>query len=367
MEHALNFHFLFGAPTINDDYCPEAIQLGYGLKEIGHNISSNRDYWQTPKGFLFRKESKPAKCDVVVVDHRFNYSAKAWAVKNLVSSEFPCASRILLERQCGQECTPDWNRNNWLDFYDLILCTDRTEHHPSEEKIIPWQIGLIPEIAEQIKASEIKSPKNEIQYNFRVDHSLRSKAIVQLRSFVLPYTLKERIWVDQTPHPMFEPTGGRYNESYFSGINSSQIFLAIGGYISPYPFSYIFFDDKGNSKIPMRIKLERKVRQLLNSIGINVRTETVIQWDSFRLWEAIYATSAPILLDFESYGLQLPHNPLKWKHYIPFDHKKPEEFLNGIKELSSVKIAEIGTAGRTWFEEHYSPAAQASRLINILS
>ena len=59
MEHALNFHFLFGTPTINDDYCPEAIQLGYGLQEIGHNISSNRDYWQTPNGFLFRKESKP--------------------------------------------------------------------------------------------------------------------------------------------------------------------------------------------------------------------------------------------------------------------------------------------------------------------
>ena len=113
--------------------------------------------------------------------------------------------------------------------------------------------------------------------------------------------------------------------------------------------------------------MERKVRQLFNSSGINVRTETVIQWDSFRLWEAIYATTAPILLDFESYGLQLPHKPVKWKHYIPFDHRRPEEFVNGINELSAEKIAEIGAAGRAWFEERYSPAAQASRLINILS
>ena len=278
MEHSLNFHFLFGDAVVNDDFCPEAVQIGYGLQNIGHKITSNRDYWKTEHGYLFQKPNKPINCDYLVVDHRFNYSAKAWAVQDFIRSKFPECKKILLERQCGQECTPDWNRHNWIDFYDLILCTDRTIHHPRHPKIRPWQIGLIPEIASELSNNKVECPKLEIQFNFRIGHSLRSQVLKQLSALELSWTIQERFWLDDSPHPLRKPTGGRFNQRYFQGINSSKMLLAVGGYLSPYPFSYLYFDERGNPKVPLHTKIERRIRKLFDKMGVHIKTEIVIQW-----------------------------------------------------------------------------------------
>ena len=159
----------------SDNYTPEIIQLADGFTDIGWTIEGNENYWIRQDAFLIPKadvfESKP---DVVIVDFRFAYHGKPWSIKDLLKKAANGCPIVLLDRQCGQELSPQWNRDGWYDFFDLLCVTDRTLKHPKKIKIKPWQIGVIKEVySELVKHQHYEGDENWVLHNFRVGHSLR--------------------------------------------------------------------------------------------------------------------------------------------------------------------------------------------------
>lgn len=360
-----------------DNYCPEAIQLAQGLKELGYLIIGNCNYWERDGNFLIKKAD--LDFDLAIFDHRYVYHSKPWVIQDIVDKDkLENTPKVLLERQCGQELSPQWNRDGWLLFFDLICATDRTHNHPSNNKIIPWQIGLAQEVKDAIEDSH-KEPKQEILlYNFRVPHDVRSAAIEALQSMSESGRLKLTQLIDNFPHnlvgstehELHHVTGGRFNPAYFDRINSSTAFLTLGGYFSPKPIDYIHKDAFGNIHAPLGGRILRRINMFTESIFSPQRSpkhSAVLQWDSFRFWEGMYASCAPVALDFDFWNLTLPETPTNGTHYIGLKDLHLDEVLKTFSEWDLSDLEWIGQQGKKWINQHYSPRAQASRLLEELT
>ena len=106
----------------SDNYTPEIIQLADGFTDIGWTIEGNENYWIRQDAFLIPKADVFAsKPDVVIVDFRFAYHGKPWSIKDLLKKAANGCPIVLLDRQCGQELSPQWNRDGWYDFFDLHI------------------------------------------------------------------------------------------------------------------------------------------------------------------------------------------------------------------------------------------------------
>ena len=373
----MTIKFFLNPFYLTDNYCPEAIQLAYGFKQIGHRVIANINYWEHEGGYLL-EESNTEDYDFAIMDHRFVYHTKPWVIKHHIDGgDLKKVPRVLLERQCGQEWSPQWNRDGWLGFFDLVCATDRTIHHPRHEKIVPWTIGVIPEIADTIKSKSSPSfVTDRILKNFRVAHDVRGMVVESLNSEDRQPTTRQLIEVfdeqksaDVLQESLHHATGGRFQPEYFKRINAYSLFLTCGGYIQPKPFVYEHFDADGNSSMSMAVRLRKKWnrhrRDWFNLGGSN-KANVVIQWDSFRWWESLVADCAPLMLDFDYWGLELPVKPTEGVHYVGIRDLQDPSLLQRINDYSLNDLEAIGQAGRKWFDEQYSPSSQARRLLQEL-
>ncbi len=116
------------------------------------------------------------------------------------------------------------------------------------------------------------------------------------------------------------------------------------------------------------------IKMLEESLGEKCNTEypependvVVFRWDSWRLWEAFAMGCAPINLDFELYGLELPEIPKPWDTYIPIDLAHPSATVDKMSELlkwNPAELLNIGSRAREWALEFYSPTALAKRIL----
>lgn len=359
----------------SDNYSPEIIQLADGFIALGWEIGGNSNYWLRDSEWLIPFVGNSFRPHLVIVDFRFAYHGKAWSISDLINEISGGCPKILLDRQCGQELTPQWNRDGWVDFFDIMCVTDRTTHHPYNSKIIPWQIGVIKEVYDQITLRALTCNSNDyVLYNFRVGHSLRDLIVKKWNdSTRSPIPLMRVLSTDSMEDlnkQMHHATGGRYNISYFSEISKAPFFLVVGGYICSLPVKYYFYDTNGKFSVPFSMKVRQKLlrtfQKLFGSSELSTRYNAIIQWDSFRLWESLVSSTCPICLDFEHWGISLPILPKSGVHYIGLTEGEeiiPSEILKSITIKERNKIA---TSGRAWFDEFYSPTAQALRLLDAL-
>jgi len=94
----------------------------------------------------------------------------------------------------------------------------------------------------------------------------------------------------------------------------------------------------------------------------------VVRWDSWRFWECCLFACAPIMLDFEFYGLRLPVLPVPWKEYIPVRFDTPESTLKRLADHlndNPVYFQQVGLNARKWAIQNYSPAVRARRILDI--
>ena len=153
-------------------------------------------------------------------------------IKDLLKKAANGCPIVLLDRQCGQELSPQWNRDGWYDFFDLLCVTDRTLKHPKKIKIKPWQIGVIKEVySELVKHQHYDGDENWVLHNFRVGHSLRDLVLNKWEEGK-GFNLERKIIVDspsKVNKELLQATGSRYNTSYFQAISQAPYFLVIGG------------------------------------------------------------------------------------------------------------------------------------------
>jgi hypothetical protein len=113
-----------------------------------------------------------------------------------------------------------------------------------------------------------------------------------------------------------------------------------------------------------KAKLKRAFFEAL--AHLDPRPPRLVQWDSFRVWEAWVAGCATINLDLDLYGPELPVMPENWKHYVGVDLSHPDKAIERLRDDPSV-LERVAQEGRKWTIEHYSPESMARRLLEIVN
>lgn len=255
--------------------------------------------------------------------------------------------------------------DGWRGFYlrpalrdfDLVLRTHLSRRYRVPENVRPWTFGLTNRIIEACQPGS--GPRNqEILFNFRVGHPLRDWT----GSDVLP-TLQRRFAVnrdsDQEPardasleRLYWEQTGRRHYPTYFERLKTSLAGAAYGGYFAPrWPASLNSLLLRG---------LYRAVQQT------RMRTKTVVQFDSWRLWETLAAGTLMIHVDLERYGATLPVPLVNRVHYWAISPDTARRDCEELLETPLEDLERIAEAGRLWALQHYGPEAQARRLMGWL-
>lgn len=360
--------------ALSDTYSPELTIMAYGLRKLGHEVIGNVNFWKLQNGNWLVPQINSDEFDVALVDWRFAYHCRPW----VWNSRFRDVPTILFDRSAGVPLAHSWLRDGWLDRVSLILRSDSISLEPRFKNVRPWPIGIIPEVMSSIEQTFARANQSEarIWQSFRVDHSIRSDYSSELRGAInqSQVEIDQEVVVDASRNPMQEmlhlATSGRFNSAYHEKLNTSPYTLSIGGYWEFKPFSYqrIQGPYQSNSVYSLPVRAWKKWHRLIDGLG-NKKTNDhrfIVQWDSFRLWEALYSNTVPIMLDFDYWGLELPILPRENKHYLGIKSFDAEELIERIQAIAPIERRSMAQAGRDFVNQYYSPVAQAERALSYL-
>jgi len=359
-------------PYGDDHYYHEIIALAEGFKGLGHEVFSNHDYWFIPEQSQFLlKGSKSTAFDLGIYDYRYARSFEHLLFRQGFPNFPNHAKHILIDRNDG--ISPIWELNKtYVKAFDLIFSGNLFISKSYPTKVKPWAIGLT---SRQMKYLDFRSRaemKDQIGYNFRIGHNMRKVVFDNLQACDLPYQL-----VNEVTHKQQEvvevlnkidssynsASTGRHHPEYFNKLNTNLLFLTFGGYLEYKPIRYrpYNFESRVSRKFfHLRARLERV-------LGLSdEHNYLVYQQDNFRFWEAMYSSTCPISLETEKWDYLLPENPVNGIHYIGITDLKCSNVSDKLNKLAREEIKMIGSNGKQWAFQHYSPTAQAKRVLNSL-
>jgi hypothetical protein len=345
-------------------YPHSIVCLAEGLKALGISFYSNVNYWQLSpdqEDYLFCCDSTITAddCSIVILDCD-------WFVNN---HDFPERLfhhkrnylTVYFERPADAINLP---RNGWqLEFrqFDFIFRNHYNYRFKYPLNFHPWAFGLSNRILQETASlPDFRDKKMNLLVNFRLDHPLRN----EIQEKFLPLIqkiLKVDDTIDKsdtsldTYHSLqWHQTGMRHYPRYYQRLNHSVACACFGGlFINPWPP-----DSFGPTKF-----LDRVMNKVL--IRLDPRPRRLMNWDSFRFWEALSAGCVTFHVDLEKYGAMLPVMPENWKHYIGLDWSHMGEAIDRITAEPEI-LESIATQGRQWALEHYSPIPTALRFLEII-
>lgn len=372
--------YFFNCPEI-DNYQDDIIPIAEGLNELGIPFYSLHNYWlQSTKqnDYLFKStpEVHFTDCDVVI----FTYTWFNWVTLENPPFRRPFPDNIFdknrkyklvyFDFSDGYQ-TVSWDKE--FRNFDLILrCKfNKKMWHPDNVK--SWAYGLTNRIIKMSSNQlELFNKSTSILSNFGASHPYEHQLRKKMRIEFLPLlsnklTLNETIDNNQIEPKsdydklMWFQTCKRHIPNYYQRLNESLTTLAFCGELAdqlPYNATGMYI---GGGNV---LKIKRFFYHVISKTFTN-NTPRLIQWDSFRFWEALNASCVPIHLNLEKYGVSLPVMPIKNEHYISLDlnnYKSTIDFLvDGKAEIISMALK-----GRAWAFEHYSPKATAIRFLEYL-
>ena len=228
---------------------------------------------------------------------------------------------------------------------------------------MPWVMGLSNRMIQSIDKTKSEKIQNDIGYNFRVWHNLRKLFLNDIKLNQSKYPLKKKLTseIDEKKFPedffYYLKTNRRHNIEYYKIINSSLLFLGIGGYVETLPKLYQPYN--------LIDKIRRKPNYLINKFTRN-KKQFVFQWDSFRMWELFYANTCPIFLNFKKFNFLLPNFPIENEHYLSIDEYSWKSFDKKLSAMSNAEIKQIGTNGKKWVIKNYSPKMISKYLLSLI-
>ena len=349
-------------PYGNDHYFHEIIVLAEGLKELGHDVIGNVNYWQdyNSKNFLI-EQSHEDNYDLAIYDYRYVKSFEHLLFRSGYPNFKLDAINILVDR--NDWISPIWHKNSNYNIFNLILGCHSVKGFKFPNNYVPWAMGLSKRMISSIDKKTTERTSNIIGHNYRVWHNLRKMYIGEIENtnnkFLVQQLLTDVPNKIENPEDFFyyEKTCKRHNSEYYKIINSTLLFLGFGGYIETYPKlyqPYSFFD-----------KIRRKPNHLLSNF-YKSKFSYVFQWDSFRMWELFYSNTCPIFLNFEKFNFNLPFIPKSEEHYLSIDDFSWGKLNNKLKRISINEIQQIGLNGKKWVIKNYSPISLSKYLISLL-
>ena len=365
--------------------CPEPnnlqddiIILAEGLRELGVTYYASEDYWRrSPDGddYLFRRTPgvQPDDCDVVVLPYTW-FNWVLLGASRPVRREVPAG--LFKEGRRYRTVYMDTNDGlrtvSWepaFRQFDVILRTKfcRRAWHPSNLR--PWVLGLSNRMLRMTAgAPSFAERARTLLVNFGASHSYPHGA--RLRAFERFDPVVGRVLridttrddlsaapADPYDHLMWEQTNHRHCRGYYERLKRSQaVSCFCGELIPPMPWR----DPAQYLLGGGRARLKRVLFEFLGHL--DPRPERIIQWDSWRFWEALTAGCAVFNVDLERYGALLPVMPERDHHYFGVDLDAPERVVDRIAGDPEC-LERVAAAGREWAIANYSPSAMARRFL----
>jgi hypothetical protein len=375
---SLKIYFYCFPPTLNGPgdyssgyhyYQHGTVCLGEGLKALGIEFYANVNFWLPSPGqpFLFRYDPNvtPDDCDLVVIndtwwENRFQFPKALFDADHLLRKDRPNQVVLL-------DLSDDGPRKNFLDAelkrFDYCFKAHLTKSIPLLPNTYPFAFGLSERILKELKnIPPFNQRKHGLLVNFRSsiygDHSLRNYIkkhfLPKLESTVPIFTGTVADAQEQGQYHKLQwaQASGRHNPGYYKLLLSTTTSSSFGGhFIAPLPVH------------PWTLA-GRLYRKAITKFG--GKTDRLVQWDSWRFWEALAAGCVPIHVDFEKYGFILPVMPENWKHYLGIDLDDIDGSIDKISKNLG-RLPEISEAGQLWALEHYVPIAVAQRFLETIN
>jgi len=245
-----------------------------------------------------------------------------------------------------------------LRRFDVVLRTHLSRRYPRPANVKPWAFGLSNRIIEAVHPLPWSERTSEFLFNFRVGHPLRdwarrTVAVALARRFATNAESDAPPRSGAVAYEAWAQTGRRHYASYFDRLSRTAVGATYGGYFGP---------GLGLSLNSPLLRALYKVVQMTK-----IPTRTLLQFDSWRLWETFAAGALVIHLDLERYGAQLPEMPVNRVHYWAISPDTVDRDVADLLAAPDETLGAIADAGRRWALEHYSPEDQARRLLSYLA
>ena len=339
------------------------ICLGEGFRELGISFVSNINYWQEStekQEYLFRHD--PAittdDCSIVVFSNNwFNINHP------LPDNLFHAERKYLTVYLDGNDNDKDYHKLPEYKEFDFILKTHSNHHLNYLDNFYPWSFGLSNRILQELKeVPNFQDKKRQILINFRhwqTGHPVRniSSSLLILKIsdiFQINNTVDNQAEYPTEPyhHLHWLQTGKRHYPNYYNRLKYSTACACFGGFFVPaWP---------KNSGGLINRNIQRVIKKL------RLKSNTILQWDSWRFWESLAAGCVTFHVDFEKYGITLPVMPENWRHYIGVDLDHVQATIDRITENPEI-LEYISQEGRRWAIKNYSPLPTALRFLEIVS
>lgn len=358
-------------PYGNDHYYHEIIALAEGFTNLGYKVIGNVNYWFQPENQEYLiKEDNWTGFDLAIYDYRYVRSfAHLLFRKNYPNFDFS-KKHVLVDR--NDWINPIWEQKEHYKIFDLIVAGNLYNNIKYPDNVKPWAIGLTNRIINQI--DKTYNPNTDLTMaigtNFRVPHNLRMKLHNGLKENIKNIRIQD--YFTEAPEKnensldylYWLSSTGRHNPKYYTYLNSVLLFSSYGGY---YEYKPVLYQPYNFIK-----KIKRKPYYFYSKLLAALKKDIspacfIFQYDNFRFWEVLYSRSCPINVNYESWSLKLSVNPEEGVHYLGINNFNFKEFSSRLEKLSIDEIKSIGEAGREWVFEHYSPLAQAKRVLNFLN
>jgi hypothetical protein len=365
--------------------CPEPnnlqddiIILAEGLRELGIPYYSSADYWrQSPDGddYLFRRtpEVLPDDCDVVVLPYTW-FNWVLLGEPRPIRREVPegLFKRGRRYRTVYMDTNDGLRTVSWepaFRQFDVILRCKYLRRAWNPGNLRPWVMGLSHRILRMTAgAPPFADRRRTLLINFGASHGFPHGArvrsherfdLVAARILDVDATRDDLTVAPSEPYDrlMWEQTNHRHCRDYYERLKHSQAASCFCGELIPPmpwrdPSQYLVGGNKA--------RVRRGIYSFLSRF--DPRPERIVQWDSWRFWEALAAGSAAFHLDLERYGALLPVMPEKGRHYFGVNLDDPGAVVDQIAGDPG-SLGRVAAAGREWAVAHYSPPAMARRFL----
>ena len=357
------------------------VALAEGLKELGIPYSGSCDYWRQstePGDYLVRHDPaiRPDDCEVVIVSGTWPFFMRPRTF-DVVRRPLPEGlfkrgrkyQTVFLDNQDGHKSI-SWEKE--YRPFDIILRSHLNRRAWYPENIYPSVLGFSSMVMRAVGGGVPFSRRDRaVLVNFGASHpyghGTRTEAaknfLPELEKWISFDATKDNLKVapaDSYERVMWEQTGLRFSQCYYDRLKRSQAVACFcGELIPPMPWRDPGQYLAGGNKA----KLKRAFFEALAKH--DPRAQRSVQWDSFRAWEAWVAGCATINIDLDLYGPVLPVMPENWKHYIGVDLHRPMETIDRLKSDPAL-LERVAQEGQRWTLRHYSPAAVAARLLEML-
>jgi hypothetical protein len=367
--------------------CPEPynlqddiVILAEGLQALGIPFFASADYWlqSTTSGDYLIKATPdvtPDDCDIVVIPYTwFNWVRLDHPT---VRRDFPAGlfkpgrryRTVYMDTNDGLR-TVSWEPA--FRQFDFIFRTKLNRRVWAPDNLHPWVLGLSNRMVRMTAdAPSFASRRPAVLVNFGASHhyphTARERADLVfspvLNTWLQPDTTRDDLSTppaDAYDRLMWEQTNHRHSRSYYDRLKNTQACACFcGDLIPPAPWRNPGQYLVGGNKAALKLRFWK------TAALFDPRPERIVQWDSWRFWEAISAGCLAFNLDLDLYGAHLPVMPVKDVHYLGVDLRRPHAIRERWQD-DPAGLARIASAGRSWAFENYSPAPMAARFLRSL-